>query len=135
MGTKLWNEIPSSLRELPKKSFKLRIKNKLLSVLEDEDSFIDICRIITQAVRPGFSFRLSFFFPRSVTNRCLASRAQTHTETQLLLHAQHEKYHLVTQQITTLSDYHQLQTQTNDKEYICRKNTNAHWMENALNKI
>ena len=30
---------------------------------------------ITQAVRPGFSFRLSFFFPRSVTNRCLASRA------------------------------------------------------------
>ena len=33
--------------------------------------------IITQAVRPGFSFRLSFFFffPRSVTNRCLASRA------------------------------------------------------------
>ena len=35
MGAKLWNEIPSSLRELPKKSFKLRIKNKLLSVLED----------------------------------------------------------------------------------------------------
>ena len=46
MGAKLWNEIPSSLRKLPKKSFKLRIKNKLLSVLEDEDSFIDICRII-----------------------------------------------------------------------------------------
>ena len=42
MGAKSWNEIPSSLRELPKKSFKLRIKNKLLSVLEDEDSFIDI---------------------------------------------------------------------------------------------
>ena len=48
MGAKLWNEIPSSLRELPKKSFKLRIKNKLLSVLEDEDSFIDICRIISK---------------------------------------------------------------------------------------
>jgi len=30
--------------ELPKKSFKLRIKNKLLSVLEDEDSFIEVCR-------------------------------------------------------------------------------------------
>ena len=42
----LWNEIPSSLRELPKNSFKLRIKDKLLSVLEDEDSFIDICKII-----------------------------------------------------------------------------------------
>ena len=25
--------------------------------------------LITQAVRPGFKFRLSFFFPRSVTNR------------------------------------------------------------------
>ena len=48
MGAKLWNEIPSSLRELPKKSFKLRIKNKLLSALEDEDSFIDICRIISK---------------------------------------------------------------------------------------
>ena len=36
-----------------------------------------VCKILffTQAVRPGFSFRLSFFFPRSVTNRCLASRA------------------------------------------------------------
>ena len=31
--------------------------------------------LFTQAVRPGFSFRLFFFFPRSVTNRCLASRA------------------------------------------------------------
>ena len=48
MGTKLWNEIPSSLRELPKKSFTLRIKNKLLSVLENEDSFIEISRIISK---------------------------------------------------------------------------------------
>ena len=48
MGAKLWNEIPSSLRELPKKSFKLRIKNKLLSVLENEDSFIEISRIISK---------------------------------------------------------------------------------------
>ena len=47
MGAKLWNEIPSSLRELPKNSFKLRIKDKLLSVLEDEDSFTDICKIIS----------------------------------------------------------------------------------------
>ena len=32
IGAKLWNEIPSSLRELQKKLFKLRIKNILLSV-------------------------------------------------------------------------------------------------------
>ena len=48
IGAKLWNEIPSSLRELPKKLFKLRIKNKLLSVLEDEDSFIEVGRIISK---------------------------------------------------------------------------------------
>ena len=34
--------------ELTKKSFKLRIKNKLLSVLEDEDSFIEVGRIISK---------------------------------------------------------------------------------------
>ena len=48
MGVKLWNEMPSSLRELPKISFKLRIKNKLLSVLEDENSFIETRRIISK---------------------------------------------------------------------------------------
>ena len=48
IGAKLWNQIPSSLRKLPKKSFKLRIKNKLLSVLEDEDSFIEVRRIISK---------------------------------------------------------------------------------------
>ena len=48
IGAKLSNEIASSLRKLPKKSFKLRIKNKLLSVLEDEDSFIEVRRIISK---------------------------------------------------------------------------------------
>ena len=46
MGAKLYDEIPSYLRELPKKSFKLKIKNKLSSVLADEDFFIEIGRII-----------------------------------------------------------------------------------------
>ena len=48
VGAKLWNEIPSSLRELPKKLFKLRIKNKLLSVFEDKDSFIEVGTIISK---------------------------------------------------------------------------------------
>ena len=48
IGAKLWNEIPSSPRKLPKKSFKLRIKIKLLSVLEDEDSFTEVRRIISK---------------------------------------------------------------------------------------
>ena len=38
--------ILSSLRELPQNSFKLRIKNKVLSVLEDEDSFTEVHKII-----------------------------------------------------------------------------------------
>ena len=38
--------ILSSLRELPQNSFKLRIKNKALSVLEDEDSFTEVHKII-----------------------------------------------------------------------------------------
>ena len=47
----LWNEIPSSLTKLPKKSFKLRIKNKLLRVLEDEHSFIEVHKIIALVKR------------------------------------------------------------------------------------
>ena len=39
-------QILSSLRELPQNSFKLRIKNKVLSVLEDEDSFTEVHKII-----------------------------------------------------------------------------------------
>ena len=48
IGAKLWNEMPNSLRELPKKSFKIRIKNKLLSVLENEDSFTEVHKIISK---------------------------------------------------------------------------------------
>ena len=46
-GTELWKKISGSLRELPKKSFKLIIKNKLL-VLEDEDSVIEVHKIISE---------------------------------------------------------------------------------------
>ena len=48
IAAKLWNEIPSSLRELPKKLFKLRIKNKLLSCPEDKDSFTKVHKIISK---------------------------------------------------------------------------------------
>ena len=41
MGVKLWNEIPSFPRELPKKSFKLRIKIKPLSVLTNFSCLTD----------------------------------------------------------------------------------------------
>ena len=55
MDAQLWNEIPSSLRELPKESFKFRIKKKLLhefvSVLENKDSFTEISRITSELKR------------------------------------------------------------------------------------
>ena len=46
-GAKLWNEIPWFLRELPKTSFKLTIKNMLLSVVKEEDSFIEVHKIVS----------------------------------------------------------------------------------------
>ena len=35
-----------SVRKQPKKSFRLRIKNKLLSVIEDKDSFIEVVVVL-----------------------------------------------------------------------------------------
>ena len=49
IGVNLWNEIPSSLRELPKKLFKLRINNKLFHVLKDKDSLIEVHKIISKS--------------------------------------------------------------------------------------
>ena len=49
IGAKLWNGIECSLKELPKASFKKK-KNQsiLLSIFYEEDSFIDINKIISK---------------------------------------------------------------------------------------
>ena len=39
-----------SVRKQPKKSFRLRIKNKLLCVIEDKDSFIEVVVVIVLVV-------------------------------------------------------------------------------------
>ena len=41
-------EKDTKLSERTKKLFKLRIKNKLLSVLEDDDSFIEVYKIVSK---------------------------------------------------------------------------------------
>ena len=48
IGTKLWNEIPCSLRELPQPSIKKGIQSVLLSIFEEVDSFIDINQIVSK---------------------------------------------------------------------------------------
>ena len=48
IGAKLWNEIPTKLRALPKATFKKRIQMILLKILENEDSYKDVEFIISK---------------------------------------------------------------------------------------
>ena len=47
-GAKLWNEIPTKLRNLPKRTFSKRIRNLLLALLESEDSYVDLETMISK---------------------------------------------------------------------------------------
>ena len=42
VGAKWWNEIPNSLRKLPKQVFKKKIHRILLDILSHEDSYFEI---------------------------------------------------------------------------------------------
>lgn len=48
IGAKLWNEIPTKLRALPKATFKKKIQMILLNILENEDSYKDLESIISK---------------------------------------------------------------------------------------
>ena len=48
IGAKLWNEIPTKLRALPKATFKKEIKMILSNLLENEDSYKDLESIISK---------------------------------------------------------------------------------------
>ena len=48
IGAKIWNEIPCLPRELQKSSLKKRIQAILLGIHDDEDSFIEIHKIISR---------------------------------------------------------------------------------------
>ena len=45
-GGKLWNGIPSSVRDLPKKQFQQKIVSILLQILNDQDTYINAANII-----------------------------------------------------------------------------------------
>ena len=65
IGAKLWNEIPTKLRALPKASFEKKIQMILLKILENEDSYKDLEFIISKL---NFTFHscTSFFCSNSV---------------------------------------------------------------------
>ena len=48
IGAKLWNEMPTKLRALPKAIFKKKIKTILSKILESEDSYEDLESIISK---------------------------------------------------------------------------------------
>ena len=48
IGAKLWNEIPTKLRALPKATFKKKIQMILLKTMENEDSYKDLEFIISK---------------------------------------------------------------------------------------
>ena len=46
IGTKIWNEMPLTLRNLSKHDFKRKIKTVLFNILSSEDSYLDIRNVI-----------------------------------------------------------------------------------------
>ena len=57
IGAKLWNEIPLSLRNLPKNAFNRKIKQNLTNILNAEDYYIDVPEIILKM--KSFSVQIS----------------------------------------------------------------------------
>ena len=56
IGTKIWNEMPVSLRKLSKNAFKRKIKQTLFEILASEDCYIDLPEIIQKVKLNLFSF-------------------------------------------------------------------------------
>ena len=55
IGTKIWNEMPMSLRKLPKNVFKRKMKQILFEILASEDCYIDVPVIIQKVKLNLFS--------------------------------------------------------------------------------
>ena len=53
--TKIWNEMPVSLRKLPKNAFKRKIKETLFEILASEDCYIDLPEIVQKVKLNLFS--------------------------------------------------------------------------------
>ena len=58
IGTKIWNEMPVSLRKLSKNAFKRKIKQTLFEILASEDCYIDLTEIVQKVKLNLFSSQL-----------------------------------------------------------------------------
>ena len=58
IGTKIWNEMPLSLRKLSKNAFMRKIKQSLFEILASEDCYIDLPEIVQKVKLNLFSFQL-----------------------------------------------------------------------------
>ena len=47
IGARMWNSIPLNIRALPKQKFKATLHSQLLSILVEEDSYIDTHTLIS----------------------------------------------------------------------------------------
>ena len=55
IGTRIWNEMPVSLRKLSKNAFKRKIKQTLFEILASEDCYIDLPEIARKVKSNLFS--------------------------------------------------------------------------------
>ena len=55
IGTKIWDEMPETLRKLSKNAFKRRIKQTLFEILASEGCYIDLPEIVQKVKLDLFS--------------------------------------------------------------------------------
>ena len=48
VGPKIWNSLPSDMRNLPKSTFRKKIRNKLFEILSKSDDYLEITEIMHQ---------------------------------------------------------------------------------------
>ena len=63
LGTKVWNSLPESIRQLTKHKFKKTIEEILLQIFITQDSYVDISTL-TDAMKKFLTPPPSSFYPR-----------------------------------------------------------------------
>ena len=53
VGTKIWHEMPNSLKNILKKTFRKKLNGALLNILKTEDNYVDNDRIMAKLKSKG----------------------------------------------------------------------------------
>ena len=48
VGPKIWNSLPSDMRNLPKSTFRKKLRSKLFEILSKSDDYLEITEIVHQ---------------------------------------------------------------------------------------